>query len=166
MICEPDPAIARDLGHIRHSGGVGPGVIVSKIAHFLVFDIIALIILLPDGPLMQDIEILEIWGFAKPFQPPLGGQAPCGIARVGDRLGNGEHVILINRKGPLKRKALAIVPAQNHRLAGGKGAAAGLCPGGSRAGDIGKIKPAARCPAKKRLIAMGLGLGDQQLHDI
>ena len=55
-------------------------------------------------------------GLAVAQDEPIGPHRRRRAAFVGDRVGDGEHVLVVDRDDPLEDEALAVVPGQRHRL--------------------------------------------------
>ncbi|CAL1690544.1 hypothetical protein MMB232_00671 [Brevundimonas subvibrioides] len=106
-----------------------------------------------DAALVQDLGLAQRRRHALALDAAIGGDGDGGGAQVGDRVGHGEHVAVIDRQHAGEAQALTVVPGQGDRRrrrqgrsgrqppdgVGTRNATADVRPGPAELGEIGVL---------------------------
>ena len=114
---------------------------------------------------MQDVEVLQVGRRPVPGDDAVGREPHLLAGGVLDRLGDGEHVVRIDRDRLAEDQAGAVVPDERHRRGLGQRLAALDGPDRRRPGDAACVDAGAGRPAVERVVGVLGPRGLQQRDD-
>ena len=116
---------------------------------------------------MQDEEVLEVLRLAVAGDDAVGGRGNRRVRGVLDRLGDGEHVVLVHRDLAAEGQARGTLPFQRDGAVCGERVAFGDVPGGVGAGHGVEPEAGARTrgPAVERIVGVVAADGREDLDD-
>jgi hypothetical protein len=92
-----------------------------------------------DGPFVQDEPVAQPLGQALAAHGAEGGQRHRLGAQVGDGVGDGEHIVLVDLDAPGEAQARSVVIGKGDGAAHGQGVALGQSPLGAVVGQAGDV---------------------------